>query len=250
LLQRFGLAAITASLLASPSAAIVSNPPPRICNEYPHSDYVFSGRVLSHRWSEREQTRDSPSNIYRIRVDRVFKGKVPSIARAYTPADSGGGALDFSQRAIVFAERSEGHIVFSGSSNTASGAEVPKVMRQLRDYLANPPKVATIAGRIDGWLHGPMEPVGSVLLLVTNGRLKHFVRADRAGRFLAEVPPGRWSVQIAEPGWASRSGVYSYDFTMPLRLAKGGCADIELEIARPGDKLVGPDWRRWPDARR
>ena len=82
--HRFGLAGLAAALLASPSAAFVSNPLPRICNEFQRSDYVFSGKVLSETYHWHEYFRGEPSEIFRIRVDHVFKGKVPRIVRLYT----------------------------------------------------------------------------------------------------------------------------------------------------------------------
>jgi hypothetical protein len=69
--------------------------------------------------------------------------------------------------------------------------------------------------------------------------------------FFATVRPGRWSVQIAEPGWASRTGVYSYDSAEGTRLIRGGCADLQIETAPPGGKLEGkPQWKRWLGDRR
>jgi hypothetical protein len=54
-------------------------------------------------------------------------------------------------------------------------------------------------------------------------------------------------VRIAEPGWASRSGVYTYDSAEHMRLSKGGCADIELETLAPKVRPFGlPAWKRWP----
>jgi hypothetical protein len=74
LLRRAGFAAIIGTaLIATPSAAIISDPLPRICNEFPHSDYVFSGKVLSEAWSQKESIRGDPARIYRIRVGQVFK---------------------------------------------------------------------------------------------------------------------------------------------------------------------------------
>jgi hypothetical protein len=248
LLRRAGFAAIVGTaLIATPSAAIISDPLPRICNEFPHSDYVFSGKVLSEAWSQKEPIRGDPARIYRIRVGQVFKRKVPRIVRLFTPANSGGGGLDPGQAALVYAERLEGRIAFSGSSNSLSGPGVPTAIKQLRAYLANPPKAATIRGRIDGWVTGSMAPRPGARLLITDGRIRRFVRADRHGMFFATVRPGRWSVQIAEPGWASRTGVYSYDSAEGTRLIRGGCADLEIETAPSGGNLEGkPQWKRWP----
>jgi hypothetical protein len=134
-------------------------------------------------------------------------------------------------------------MVFDGSSNSQSGAGAAKVIAQIQSYLADPPKVATIAGRVDGT--GNRSPKGTRLFL-TNGKARQFVQTDAQGVFLAIVAPGSWSVQIAEPGWGSRSGVYSYNFGMPIHLAKGGCADIELETGWADKSLTGIGWMRWP----
>ena len=231
---------------ASPSGAIISDPMPRVCNEFPHSDYVFSGKVLSTAFRENIRVgvdRDA-SNQYRIRVDHVFKGHVPHRALIYTPADSGGGNLTVGQLAIIFATRTDSHIVFSGSSNSTSGIDTPRVVSEIKAFMIHPPKVATISGRVDA--SGPDAPLAGVRLLLSNGKARKFVRAGSHGRFTESVTPGHWSVRIAEPGWASRSGTYSYDFAEGTDLGRGGCADLELEVAAPGVKLEGPDWKRWP----
>nr|NUR38117.1 hypothetical protein [Sphingomonas sp.] len=243
--RRFSLAVILAALFPSPSAAIVSNPLPRICNEFPRSDYVFSGKVISEGFSENEYGRGEGARTYRLRVDHVFKGKMPRLVRVITPADSGGGALDAGQPAIVFARDYKGRIDFSGSSNSQSGAATAKIIAQIRSYIAHPPEVATIAGRVDG--RDP-EPKG-IRLLLMDGKSTKFVRTDSRGTLLASVHPGDWSIRIAESGWASRRGVYSYDNTEHMRLAKGGCADFELETLPPKVKPFGlPRWERWPEA--
>lgn len=237
---------IGTSLVAAPAAAIVSNPPPRVCNEFPRSDYVFSGKVLSDTYGRHARFRGGAAELYRIRVDRTFKGKVPPIVRLYTATDSGRGVLTVGQRAILFAGRTEGGIAFDGSSNSQSGSGVPKIIGEIQDYLNRPPTVATIAGRVDSWITGAMAPLGGVRLLLANGKTKRFVHADAQGAFLPSLSPGNWSVRIAEPGWASRTGVYSYDSAESTHLRTGGCADLQIETAAPGQKLDGPNWKRWP----
>jgi len=246
--RRIGLlVASAAALCSAPAGAIVADPPPRICNEYAHSDHVFSGRVLSETQHWHEYLRGDPTTVYEIRVDHVFKGKVPRVARLYTANNSGRGVLDTGQRAIVFAERQEGRMAFSGSSNSESGAGVPKVIAEIRAYLANPPSVATISGRID---RSGKTPVGGARLLVASGSTSRFVRANRNGTFQVAVTPGQWSVRIAEPGWASARGLYSYDSADKMVLRKGDCADLEIEAAAPHDKVYGPGWKRWPRSAR
>ena len=229
-----------------PCGAIVSNPLPRICNEFPHSDYVFSGKVLSDEFRQDVRIRGEPSEEYRIRVDHVFKGRVPHTVSIYTPADSARGVLTVEHRAIVFAARIEGHIVFSGSSNSTSGSDLSRVTSEIQDFMVHAPRVATVAGRVDGPNHGPDYPLGGVRLMLSSGKARKFVRTDSRGNFIELVTPGRWSVRIAEPGWASRTGIYTVDLAEGTNLAKGGCADLELETSPPGVKLEGPDWKRWP----
>lgn len=237
---------VLAAVSASPVAAIRADPLPRICNEFPRSDYVFSGRVLSDTYHWHEFFRGEASEIYRIKVDRVFKGQVPEVVRLYTSVDSGRGTLNVGQPAIVFAYRQEGHIAFDGSSISQSGSGAAKVIAKVQQFLAAPPRVATISGRIDGWPKVFMEPLPGVRLLLSSGSIRKFVRSDAHGRFLVTVTPGVWSVRIAKPGWASRSGSYTYDSAERTRLKAGGCADVELETARPDEKLEGPYWERWP----
>ena len=243
MVRRVVIASLAIVFPASPSDAIVSNPLPRICNEFRHSDYVFSGRVLSERSIWPRRLHGDGVTIYRIRVDQVFKGKLPRIAQLYTQNDSGRGVLDAGEHAAVLAQRYEGRMYFTGSSNSQSGPGAAKVVADILEYLRHPPSVTTIAGRLDNVTTG----FGGTRLLITNGKLKRFVRTDRNGMFLVTVPPGTWSAQIAEPGWASRTGVYTYDDADRMELGKGDCADLQIETAAPGEKLEGlPPWRRWP----
>jgi hypothetical protein len=235
-------AACSTILLSAPSLAITANPLPRVCNEFPRSDYVFTGKVLSDTYQWHDYFRGEPSEIFRIRVGHVFKGRVPPIVRLYTSVDSGRGVLTTGQQAIVFATRIERRIAFDGSSNSRSGPGVSDLIRETQNYLSHPPQAASIAGRVDN----SGAPLGRVLLVVTNGRSRQFMRTDARGKFLVALPPGRWSIRIAEHGWASRTGAYSYDRAEDVKLAKGGCADLQIETAKPNEKLEGPDWRRWP----
>lgn len=245
MLRRAVIAAFAIALFSSPSAAIRSDPLPRVCNEFRDSDYVFSGRVLSEKSIWPRRLHGEGVTIYRIRVDHVFKGKVHGIASVYTGNDSGRGVLNVGQRAAVLAQRYEGRMYFSGSSNSQSGAGTSKVLTDIRQYLRHPPTVTTISGRLDR-LPG-VAPFGSARMLITNGKTRHFVRTDRKGMFLVSVAPGTWSAQIAEPGWASRTGVYTYDDADKMKLGKGDCADLQIETAAPGEKLEGrPLWKRWP----
>lgn len=226
---------------ATPVSAFVPNPMPRVCNAFPKSDYVFTGKVLSDRVRWHEYIADSPSEVFRIRVDRIYKGKLPSTVNLYTEVDSGRGVLWRGQEAVVFANRKGRRIFFDGSTESRSGAEVPKIVAEIGKYLAHPPHGATIRARVN--LSG--QPLKGVRLLLTNGKARLFVRTNSNGMVIAQVDPGRWSVRIAEAGWASRRGIYSYDFAEPIRLRKGGCADLEIETAAPGEKLQGPGWRKW-----
>lgn len=136
--------------------------------------------------------------------------------------------------------------MFGGSSNSVSGKRVSRVLSGIQQLVADPPQVATISGRVDGDVSGTMRPLGGVRLLLTNKKAQRFARSDSHGNFVKSVAPGRWSVRIAEPGWASRTGTYSYDSVEGTVLAKGGCADLEIETMAPGTKLEGPGWKRWP----
>jgi hypothetical protein len=223
-------AALAAVAIAGPSAAIVANPKPRVCNEFLRSTYVFAGTVLGEgQLAENGST--ELTHFYRVRVGEVFKGRMGSEVTLFTTNNSARGVLEAGRRSVIFAELFAGKAAFSGSSNTTSEPGVDAVIAEIRAVAQRDRQSASVAGRadIDG---SPGHPAAGLQLDVAGVSGHHTVRTDSAGRFVVAVAPGRYAVRVAEQGWISRRGTYSYDDPADLLLPRGGCADVQLEVVR------------------
>lgn len=222
-------AVILAALAGPPAQAIVPDPPPRVCTEFDDSDAVFIGDVLSER---REGVTDANIDYaisWRVRVVERFKGSLPRVVTVHTSDTSAREELDVGRRHIIFAFRAHGgRLNISGGGNTRPAPQSASAIAAVRRHLAHPPADATIAGQVVAYRRF-LEGTGPLRLEFMNsdGEVVRG-RSDREGRFSQVVRPGVWRVRVAEPGWTSERGDYSYQDVENIRLTRGGCTDIQI----------------------
>jgi hypothetical protein len=230
----FAAAALAVALAAIPAAAIVSDPPSRVCTQYQRSDAVFIGDVLSETRDDSDEAPIDYSISWRVRVVERFKGALPRVVTIHTSNTSAREHLDVERRHIVFARRAHGgRLNISGGGNTRSGPQSVPIVDAIRRYIARPPAAPTIRGRVMALraerLGTFLAGAGRMRLEFTNGRGEIVRgRSDAGGRFLQPLTPGTWRVRVAEPGWSSRTGDYSYQDIGRIPLGRSGCADVQI----------------------
>lgn len=216
--------AVAVASLAVPSSAIVATPAPRVCAAFSSVDAVVAGHL-----SDERVGRDWVS--WALRVERRYKGAVPARVRIYTPNDSGRGTPDNGRRNILFLTRENGRLTIGGSDPNGGGAAVEAEVRALAAKPRRGP--GTIALLVASEQGNAMRGL-LVRLRHAGGERERTVRTDTAGKALLRAAPGRWTAEVAEPGWTSRFSLYTYQRADGFDLAPGGCADLRLEPIRLG----------------
>lgn len=216
--------ALAAASLAVPSSAIVATPAPRVCAAFSSADAVVVGHLsdegVGWEWTS-----------WALRVERRYKGSVPARVRIYTPNDSGRGTPDDGRRNILFLTRENGRLTIGGSDPNGGGASVEAEVRALAAKPRRGP--GTIALLVANEQGDAMRGV-RVRLRHAGGERERTVRTDTAGKALLRAAPGRWTAEVADPGWTSRFSLYTYQRADGFDLAPGGCADLRLEPIRLG----------------
>lgn len=220
-------ALVTALLLAAPAAAIVAAPPPRTCSAYSSADVVVVGQVVSERVTDDWDT-------WTVRVEHLFKGRVPDRFKFYSENDSARATPDVGTRNILFLHRQRGRLIGWGSDPDTGGSRFDQVVREVRAFKATKPKLTgSVIGLVESEAGVPRASAQVRLRQSTNGAVRS-VRTDNHGRFELSLPPGRWSATLADKGWASRSSIYTYENPDGFNVKAGGCDDLRLEPVKAG----------------
>lgn len=224
---RWGMAFPVAALLAVPSSAIVATPAPRVCAAFSNAEAVVAGHLGVERVG-------SEWTSWEVRVDRRYKGAVPQRFRIYTPNDSSRGIAEAGRRNILFLTREGGRLRIGGSDPNGSGAAMAAVEAEVQALAARPARGSGTIAILVASEQGEAARGVRVRLKQQGGTRERTIRTDTAGKALVRAAPGRWTAEIAEPGWGSRFSIYTYQRADGFVLAPGGCADLRLEPLRLG----------------
>jgi hypothetical protein len=199
--------------------AICPYPTPKACSAFFESDAVFVATVLSKRYS------DNGGYIrFSVRVSRVLRGSVPSIADVYTGNDSARLLWDIGKEYVVFA-RTENRRLVSGDdcgplSDPAGVAETIRQIERLRGETS-----ASIEGEIRS---APPEGPGiaNVTVRVRGGGKSYETKSDSRGMFRLRVPPGHYDIIVDS---SLRTSDYNwYHNLRDINLVRGQCAQLQL----------------------
>jgi len=205
-----------------PVQAIVADPRPRTCAAFSSADIVLTGTVGPERtnvfW-----------HMWKVDVDRRYKGKAPDHFTLFSSADSASATPDEGKRNILFIRRQGKRLMAWGSDPNTSGPDAAHVEREVQQLAKTKPgKTGSVIGLV-ATEDGEPRADWPVRLRRSDTGLIRTVRTDRAGKFSIDLPLGKWSAKIVESGWSSRVSLYGYDNPDGFTLKAGGCADLRLE---------------------
>lgn len=201
------------------AAAFCSAPPPKVCSAYFQANVVVRGKVLS-------VNRGADWIVYKIRVEKTFKGQDTSERILYTGNDSGRLPLDVGRDYVLFAYRSSHRLELSCNeeplSNSASVARVSQAISRLRASRA---ALATVEGQILTTAYS--EPLPGVSVVVVGAAHIYKTMSDSRGLFSIQVPPGHYRVDV-DPAIVKQT-IYSMIYTNPesIHLTHGQCAQLQ-----------------------
>jgi len=218
---------VTAASLAVPSSAIVATPPPPLCAAFSNADLVVTGMASAYSVDDEWQG-------WTVTVDRFYKGRAPQRLRVVTQNTSACGRAEAGKRNILFIERRGGRFQIWGSDPNSSGAAMAPVEAEVEALAAKPAKGPGSISLYVASEQGAAMPGVRVRLRHVGGERERTVRTDTAGKALLRAAPGRWTAEVADPGWTSRFSLYTYQRADGFDLAPGGCADLRLEPIRLG----------------
>ncbi len=174
------LATLLLATLPTTASALCPRPEPKLCSRWFENDTVVVGTLLDQRKIEARNPQDDDRLVYRVRVERTLKGRVPPLWIA-SSADTSARWVGHPGRRYVFFATNGSRLESSCSALDAPAyvRHIDAELRQLRRRTA-----ARIEGRVTGM------PASPVLVAVSSGR-RIPIPVGPAGDFAATLPPGR-----------------------------------------------------------
>ncbi len=196
------LAALVAE--ARPAEACSCSAPGPACEIYWQHDLVFAGKVVANRAHQGKLGEFSEATF---EVSEAFAG---SPGPRVVVSGSGGCGYSFEDGAeyLVYARKGAAGYVTGACSGT-------KLLRDAAADLAyarNPPrrKLAVVEGTVH--VESDADPRGNVLLVPRRGAVvtargtASSARTGKDGRYRLELPPGSYTLDVADPGTRVRGG--------------------------------------------
>jgi tissue inhibitor of metalloproteinase len=168
-------------------------PHPTVACQFLNSDAVFTGKVISVRPVEKDDSTDG--YYYRLSVIQMFRGSHEKIVEVYTGNDSGGYYLDSGKEYLIFAtaDPNNGELDISNCDDNAPLAEAGKLISEIEKIKV--PRDGIIEGRIV--LHQvPGEGVSGVKVSISGTGGRYTLSTDQQGWFRVQVPHGQYSINI------------------------------------------------------
>lgn len=217
------LLALPVLLVTTQSGAIVAKPEPRHCAAWSNADAVLIGRVGARRLSA-----DGDVISWPVTVHQTLKGNVPATIVVTSENASSRATPNELQRNMLFLHKIGRRFEIRGSDPNGGGPRLAAMEAEARK-LARPGKRATgsVSILVADEVGAPRQGY-AVRLSQRQGKLVRTVRTGSKGEVRLDLPPGAWSADVVEPGWYSRTSLYSYNSDR-FMLRAGGCADLRLE---------------------
>jgi hypothetical protein len=226
---------IASVLLAIPLChsvhAFCEQPPAKLCNVFFTNDLVIHAKVL-----KTEYTRDKPSidyYIYRLKVLKVYRGKMAKSGSIYTENSTGNLALKPGNKYIIFASKNQNGDYearnYCGEVQRLGGEPYSTRLEQRIRELGKR-SACLIEGEVvdKNW-----NLISGATLTIVGNSMRKDVAVDQKGLFSVSVPPGSYQVLIPENlhvtdySWSVADE--DWEIVRPLSLAPGQCVQIQLQ---------------------
>ncbi len=195
------LAIISISFFLFPQSVHASCPVPglRPSGEYYKSDVVFTGTVISVRYTDS----DVGGWFYRLRVGKVFKGPLQHEFTVYTEDSSARFPLTKDETYLLFSYKRHGRLEIFDCGNSALLSKAAASIRSIVDIRRSPSY-----GVIEGWVVGESAGVDvSGVKVIVRGHSKDYtVTTDQNGWFSFRAPVGSYKVDFSSAEYYLNGG--------------------------------------------
>jgi hypothetical protein len=206
---------------------ICPQPAPKVCSAFFKSDAVFIGTVVSeHAVPDKDDPGFVEGWLYRVRVDRRFRGTTGQTAVVHTGNDSGRLLLEVGHQYLLFATFQNGHLQIGDDCGPLSDSS------RMR---GNVREIESLHGATAAIVEGEVRKetasgvgVRGVNVTVSGMGRTYRLTSDRQGLFRGLVPPGRYRIDV--DSGAVLSDLSWIDPT-DIEVVKGQCAQAQF-IAR------------------
>jgi len=222
------LALVRSLLWPIPAFGHCAQPHPPICAEFFHRDAIFVGTVIS---SRHRSNGEDPGWFYALKVNRVFRGVLPPVAKVFTEQSSGQFPLKMHQSYLLFADSTKPdglEIDNCGNSTELVGAS--KEIHQLEEVLsrAKAEEDGYVAGNVMRWDRGSNTPIERASITVRGKGRTYNAVTGKDGWFRVGLPVGKYVVTAKSSEWSIVPYDLSFDDPDDLVIHAGGCAAVEF----------------------
>jgi hypothetical protein len=197
----------------------------RANGEYFQSDIVFTGTVISGRYTDR----DVGGWYYRVRTTRVFRGPAQTEFSVYTEDSDIRFPLEKNHSYLLFAYRRHGRLEINGCGNSGS---LSKAAESIRSIEAIPH--ALPFGIIEGWVAPETDgiDVSGVRVTVNGGSRNYTAITNKDGWFHFRAPAGVYKVDFSSGDYYLNAADYFRYDPHDFVLHAGETASLQVVSVR------------------
>jgi hypothetical protein len=215
-----GLLAAALLLACQVAMALCPEPPTKACSAWFRADKVFVGKVT--KKLDIDRVKDGGEIVYTLAVERSLKGKSQKVEEVRSGPASGRWEARIGERHVVFVHQGR---VGEACSELDNPRYTDRTLRQLQAMRR------AVDSRIEGEVSrergGRSSVPGVEVRAVAEDGRAYMDVSDANGRFIMQVPPGRYALSSTSPLRASelaRRDVDGFD------VAAGECAQFSILV--------------------
>src|SRR5262249_4351590 len=174
-----------------------------------------------------------------MRLQQVFRGKISSRFRIIDGNNSGRVGLEEGQTYLLFLSfmKEDNAWAVDSCGNSGRIQESGTVLREIEKLQhVRRGEGGTIQGSV--WLtQGAQVDPGATVLVrgvsVRGDRRTLRTTSNDKGKFSIHVPAGQYRVRVIHKGTVFEPAALSYEDPGKLRVADGGCAQVQFDVVPP-----------------